>query len=138
MANMHKKYRRQDKDGSVMTAHYSTRQMCQQKPYIVAIVTLHNRRARDSRRCEPFVKLCEVTERLYAGALYNNIGLICKWSYVTASPSRHYLATPILSPVYLCMFGHPYISLLKFEEITCLASFLTCCTRWADYIGLVN
>ena len=44
------------------------------------------------------------------------IGVSAKWSYVTASPSHHDQAIPILSPLLFMHVGHPYIPLLKFEE----------------------
>ena len=48
------------------------------------------------------------------GDLCDNIGLIdvsIKWSYVTASPSHHDKAIPILSPLLFMHVGHPYIPL---------------------------
>ena len=57
------------------------------------------------------------------GDLCDNIGLVgvsAKWSYVTASPSHHDQAIPILSPLLFMHVGHPYIPFLKFEEFTCL------------------
>ena len=52
------------------------------------------------------------------GDLCDNIGLVgvsAKWSYVTASPSHHDKAIPILSPLLFMHVGHPYI-FLKCEE----------------------
>ena len=51
------------------------------------------------------------------GDLCDNIGLVgvsAKWSYVTASPSHHDQAIPILSPLHV---GHPYIPLFKSRRI---------------------
>ena len=53
---------------------------------------------------------------LSTGDLCDNIGLVgvsAKWSYVTASPSHHDKAIPILSPLFFMHIGHPYISLFK-------------------------
>ena len=50
----------------------------------------------------------------------DNIGLVgvsAKWSYVTASPSHHDQAIPILSPLHV---GHPYIPLFKIRRIFAL------------------
>ena len=57
---------------------------------------------------------------LDTGDLCDNIGLVgvsAKWSYVTASPSHHYQAIPILSPLLFVHVGHPYISLFKIQRI---------------------
>ena len=57
---------------------------------------------------------------LGTGDLCNNIGLIgvsAKWSYVTASPSHHDQAIPILSPLLFMHVGHPYIPLFKIQGI---------------------
>ena len=54
---------------------------------------------------------------LGTGDLCDNIGLVgvsAKWSYVTASPSHHHQAIPILSPLHV---GHPYIPLFKIQRI---------------------
>ena len=56
------------------------------------------------------------THRDYSvlGDLCDNIGLVgvsAKWSYVTASPSHHDQAIPILSPLLFMHVGHPYIPL---------------------------
>ena len=54
---------------------------------------------------------------LGTGDLCDNIGLVgvsAKWSYVTASPSHHDQAIPILSPLHV---GHPYIPLFKIQLI---------------------
>ena len=40
-----------------------------------------------------------------------------KWSYVTASPSHHDQAIPILSPLLFMHVGHPYIPLFKIQRI---------------------
>ena len=53
------------------------------------------------------------------GDLCDNIGLIgasAKWSYVSASPSHHDQAIPILSPLLLCMLAIPIFPFLKVEE----------------------
>ena len=53
--------------------------------------------------------------------LCDNIGLVgvfAKWSYVTASPSHHDQAIPILSPLPF-MLGIPIFPFLKFKEFTC-------------------
>ena len=55
------------------------------------------------------------------GDLCNNIGFVgvsAKWSYVTASPSHHDQAIPILSPLLFMHVGHPYIPLFKIEEFS--------------------
>ena len=52
--------------------------------------------------------------------LCDNIGLVgisAKWSYVTASPSHHDQAIPILSPLLFIHVGHPYIPLFKSRRI---------------------
>ena len=57
---------------------------------------------------------------LGTGDLCDNIGLVgvsAKWSYVTASPSHHDQAIPILSPLLFMHVGHPYIPLLKIRRI---------------------
>ena len=57
---------------------------------------------------------------LGTGDLYDNIGLVgvsAKWSYVTASPSHHDQAIPILSPLLFMHVGHPYIPLFKIRRI---------------------
>ena len=54
------------------------------------------------------------------GDLCDNIGLVgvsAKWSYVTASPSHHDQAIPILSPLLFMHVGHPYIPLFKIQRI---------------------
>ena len=54
------------------------------------------------------------------GDLCDNIGLVgisAKWSYVTASPSHHDKAIPILSPLLFMHVGHPYIPLFKIRRI---------------------
>ena len=54
------------------------------------------------------------------GDLCSNIGLVgvsAKWSYVTASPSHHDQAIPILSPLLFMHVGHPYIPLFKIRRI---------------------
>ena len=57
---------------------------------------------------------------LGTGDLCDNIGLVgvsAKWSYVTASPSHHDQAIPILSPLLFMHVGHPYIPLFKIRRI---------------------
>ena len=52
--------------------------------------------------------------------LCDNIGLVgvsAKWSYVTASPSHHDQAIPILSPLHFMRVSHPYIPLFKIRRI---------------------
>ena len=66
--------------------------------------------------------------------LCDNIGLVgvsAKWSYVTASPSHHEQAIPILSPLLFMHVGHPYIPLFKIRR---LFDLLVCI--WSD-IGLL-
>ena len=57
---------------------------------------------------------------LGTGDLCDNIGLVgvsAKWSYVTASPSHHDKAIPILSPLLFMHVGAiPIFPFLKFEE----------------------
>ena len=48
---------------------------------------------------------------LCMGDLCDNIGLVgvsAMWSYVTASPSHHDQAIPILSPLLFMHVGHPF------------------------------
>ena len=59
---------------------------------------------------------------LGTGDLCDNIGLVgvsAKWSYmyVTASPSHHDQAIPILSLLLFMHVGHPYIPLFKTRRI---------------------
>ena len=57
---------------------------------------------------------------LGTGELCDNIGLVgvsAKWSSVTASPSHHDQAIPILSPLLFMHVGHPYIPLFKIRRI---------------------
>ena len=54
---------------------------------------------------------------LGTGDLCDNIGLVAKWSYVTASTSHHDQAIPILSPLLFMHVGHPYIPLFKIRRI---------------------
>ena len=57
---------------------------------------------------------------LGTGDLCDNIGLVgvsAKWSYVTASPSHHDQAVPILSPLLFMHVSHPYIPLFKIQRI---------------------
>ena len=54
------------------------------------------------------------------GDLCDNIGLVgvsAMWGYVTASPSHHDQAIPILSPLLFMHVGHPYIPLFKIRRI---------------------
>ena len=59
-------------------------------------------------------------QNLGTGDLCDNIGLVgvsANWSYVTASPSHHDQAIPILSPLLFMHVGHPYIPLFKIQRI---------------------
>ena len=59
----------------------------------------------------------------------DNIGLIgisVKWSYVTASPSHHDQAIPLLSPLLFMHVGHSNIPLFKIRRIFDLLVYLTC------------
>ena len=61
------------------------------------------------------------------GDLCDNIGLVgvsAKWSYVTASPSHHDQAIPILFPLLFMHIGHPYIPLLKIQDLLVSPPFL--------------
>ena len=54
---------------------------------------------------------------LGTGDLCDNIGLVgvsAKWSYVTASPSHHDQAIPILSPLYV---GHPLFKIRRLFDL---------------------
>ena len=54
------------------------------------------------------------------GGLCDNIGFVgvsAKCSYVTASPSHHDKAIPILSTLLFMHVGHPYIPLFKIRRI---------------------
>ena len=65
------------------------------------------------------------------GDLCDNIGLVgvsAMWSYVTASPSHHDQAIPILSPLLFMHVGHPYIPLFKIRRIFDLLVILLSCT----------
>ena len=56
----------------------------------------------------------------YGGPLQQYIGLVgvsAKWSYVTASPSHHDQAIPILSLLLFMHVGHRYIPLFKIRRI---------------------
>ena len=83
-----------------------------------------------------FFLLVHVT--IVLGDLCDKIGLVgvsAKWSYVTASPSHHDQAIPILSPLYV---GHPYIPLLRVFDLLVsppfLVSFRQVATRIYTYI----
>ena len=69
---------------------------------------------------------------LGTGDLCDNIGLVgvsAKWSsYVTASPSHHDQAIPILSPLLFMHVGHPYIPLFKIQRIFDLLVVIEKCT----------
>ena len=62
-----------------------------------------------------------IIHTIVLGDLCDNIGLVgvsAKWSsYVTASPSHHDQAIPILSPLLFMHVGHPYIPLFKIQRI---------------------
>ena len=74
------------------------------------------------------------------GDLCDNIGLVgvsAKWSYVTASPSHHDQAIPILSPLLFMHVNHPYIPLFKIRKLflqelhyllQCLLYFVVVCS----------
>ena len=51
------------------------------------------------------------------GGLCDNVGVSAKWSCVTASPSHHDKAIPILSPLLFMHVGHPYIPPFKIRRI---------------------
>ena len=58
------------------------------------------------------------TVTIVLGDLCDNIGLVgvsAKWSYITASPSHHDQAIPILSPLLFLHVGHPYIYIPVFK-----------------------
>ena len=68
---------------------------------------------------------------LGTGDLCDNTGLVgvsAKWSYVTASPSHHDQAIPILSPLLFMHVGHPYTPLFKMRRIF---NLLVSCTFYA-------
>ena len=77
--------------------------------------------------CRPFacsvsliIHVCIIHVTIVLVDLCNNIGLVgvsAKWSYVTASPSHHDQAIPILSPLLFMHVGHPYIPLFKIGRI---------------------
>ena len=77
---------------------------------------------------------------LGTGDLCDNIGLVgvsAKWSYVTASPSHHGQAIPILSPLLFMHVGHPYIPLFKIQRIFDLLvaiwiAFISCFCVFTD------
>ena len=127
MANMHKKQRRQDRDGLVMMARScsdiadtpTSPILLQRSPS-----TILQRMCVYYARCTQLAshKLCigsvmnMLNRDLGTGELCDNIGLVgvsAKWSYVTASPSHHDQAIPILSPLLFMHVGHPYIPLFK-------------------------
>ena len=54
------------------------------------------------------------------GDLCDNVGLVgvsAKWSYVTASPSHHDQAFPILFLLLFMHVGHPYVTPFKIPRI---------------------
>ena len=66
-----------------------------------------------------YMSITMLKKDLGTGDLCNNIGLVglsAKWSYVTASPSHHDQAIPILSPLLFMHVGHPYIPLFKIRR----------------------
>ena len=75
--------------------------------------------------CRPFacsvsLVVCIIHVTIVLGDLCDNIGLVgvsAKWSYVTASPSHHDQAIPILSPLLFMHVGHPYIPLFKIRRV---------------------
>ena len=79
---------------------------------------------------------------LGTGDFCDNIGLVgvsAKWSYVTASPSHHDQAIPILSPSLFMHVGHPYIPLFKIRLIYLSTYFvlinLTVILQWGSKGG---
>ena len=76
--------------------------------------------------CRPFacsvsliIHVCIIHVTIVLVDLCDNIGLVgvsAKWSYVTASPSHHDQAIPILSPLLFMHVGHPYIPLFKMQR----------------------
>ena len=72
-------------------------------------------------RCTIIMSTTMLKSDLGTGDLCDNIGLVgvsAKWSYVTASPSHHDQAIPILSPLLFMHVGHPYIPLFKIRRFT--------------------
>ena len=84
--------------------------------------------------CRPFVcsisiiiHVCIIYVTIVLGDLCNNIGLVgvsAKWSYVTASPSHHDQAIPILSPLLFMRVSHPYIPLFRIFDLLVSPPFL--------------
>ena len=73
------------------------------------------------------------------GDLCDNIGLVgvsAKWSYVTASPSHHDQAIPLLSPLVYMHVGHPYIPLFKSQRIFDL--LVKICTSYVPCVISAN
>ena len=72
------------------------------------------------------------------GDLCDNIGLVgvsAKWSYVTASPSHHDQAIPILSPLHV---GHPYIKIPRNFDLLVSPPFLVSFRQVATQICTYN
>ena len=77
--------------------------------------------------CRPFacsvsliIHVCIIHVTIVLVDLCNNIGLVgvsAKWSYVTASPSHHDQAIPILSPLLFMHVGHPYIKIRRIFDL---------------------
>ena len=64
---------------------------------------------------------------LGTGELCDNIGLVgvsAKWSYVTASPSHHDQAIPILSPLLFMHVGHPIFKIRRIFDLLVSPPFL--------------
>ena len=73
---------------------------------------------------------------LGTGDLCDNIGLVgvtAKWSYVTASPSHHDQAIPILPPLLFMHVGHPYIPLFKIRIIFDLLVIIIPAQQYCSY-----
>ena len=64
---------------------------------------------------------------LGTGDLCGLVGVSAKWSYVTASPSHHDQAIPILSPLLFMHVGHPYIPLFKIQRNFDLLVYIYTC-----------
>ena len=117
-----------------------TRKICQHKPYIFTEVRksriqsqLNHQTLCCGTRVVRFVHssvhvnvFCAVnntaSKELYAGNLYDNIGLVLAYlpsgaTYVTASASFHEPAILILSPVLFMHVGHPYITFVDLRNL---------------------
>ena len=73
-----------------------------------------------------FLAVNNTSSELYARNLYRVCGGISsEWSYVTASPSCHDPASPVLSPVLFMHIGHLYVPPFKIKEYYLLESRLS-------------